>query len=242
MKSHYKSLFAILFTIVLVLSCGFQRNSIKNYQGKVDDLLLPANKEQDLYDVRDMNSCGIDFDLGKWEKSKHLSGTWKREVSSIKGHIISYGEYLLDYKPKKIDPSKSMIPNSSITFSSSPKYHIVYIGPWKYNSEIGNKIRFVSYQLIDYKNPRRLNYHGTLYYFFESQNKGNEKIKEKEFSLLKNGRASKLDICTVKWVANYGYNAIAEVKSKFPFSKNYLKPTGRIIDVETGEIIVESFY
>lgn len=193
-------------------------------------------------DVNDLMGCGFQFEGGGWKKSKYGVGAgaryiWDRDISSFDGKMISSGGDSIDFNPAKFGSSVIL---------ANPIYHSVYIGPWKlvtlthksgffpfYQTESETKlIRFFAYTGIG---------SGSIQYQFESQTFDNKNIPEKEFSLPPNTKIppDRFSLCVVKWTAKYGYNAIAEVKSKNSWSKDYLIPTGRIIDSETGDIIVD---
>ena len=126
---------------------------------------------------------------------------------------------------------------NSAFFSKKESIQFVYIGPWqkitltKYADGLFNfsstkeekTIRFFAYSDID---------GGDIKYQYESQTEENKKIPEKPFSLSGSIAPDKFSLCVVKWTAKFGYNAIAEVKSKNKFSKNYLVPTGKIIEAK----------
>lgn len=222
-----KKLFLLL--ILSTTSCGFKKNSFENYQESINETLNPISSKlkqvQNIYDVKDMMGCGHMIELSNWYlyKLKDKSERWGRDRNWREASgVISYSGFALDSSARESSPY----------LSQNPDYHIVYIGPWQYAKRIGKEIRFVAWQHKDYKNPPRLNYHGTLRYQFESKNSENQKVKERAFNLLLDGKPEKGSICNTKWIANHGYNAISKVKSNNPFSKNHLVPTGEIIEVK----------
>ncbi len=206
------------------MSC--KRNSIEHYQSSIDSMLQPANKtakEQNVFDVGDMRGCGMEIEKGEWYRNKNLfrAGVeiWSRHVSSNEKGIIASGNEYVDANPE----------NFSHLIAKNPKAHIVYIGPWQFQKNIGKEIRFVAYTGSG---------GGHISYHFESKTPENTAIKEKPFSLpIKLSYPPKEQLCMVKWIANFGYDAISTVKSQNPFSRNFLVPTGRIIDAYTGELI-----
>ena len=192
------------------------------------------------HNIASLDRCQTPYDIWNWTPSNGLwngvnygTNVWSRNVSSIGvDRIIREGNGYLDYGP-----------NDTSSFASKNKktHHILYIGPWqkttlnhykksfpytKSHSE-EKQIRFFAYTG---KNG------GRIFYQFESMNEENKKIKEQKLILPKTGKLdgfnSHFDLCTIKWIDNFGYNAIAEVKSKNPMSKNYLVPTGRVIEIE----------
>ena len=192
--------------------------------------------EHNYNDVNDLRWCQTIYELGEWSKSKVFYDVWERSMASIDNGIVYEGELYLDSKNKL----------NSVKLINNKKFHIAYIGPWQPTTlthtegSFFNKkkiteekqIRFVAYQSIDYKNSPALNYHGDIRYFFESMNDQNKNIPAKPLSLLPDAVPNEVDLCVIKWNANFGYNAVAEVKSKNPFSKNYLVPTGKVIDAK----------
>jgi len=223
-----QKLFLISALISLsIASCSLKRNSFENYQQTINETLNPKNSNigevQNMHDVKDVRGCGMDIELGVWVKEKRKNREiWKRRSAQYDNGIIGSGNDYLDFRQE--DSTPNLINN--------PKHHIVYIGPWQYSKRVGKEIRFAAWQDIDYKNPPRLNYHGTLRSQFESKNSETQNIPEKSFNILKDGKPDRSSICLVKWIANHGYNAISKVKSKNPFSKNYMVPSGEIVEVE----------
>lgn len=177
-------------------------------------------------DVNDLSGCQYLMELGQWRKDndKRWGISWDRGNVWMDGRIEHHKTFGLDIKS---DLSPKILSNKSL--------HPIYIGPWHFYPTIQKSIRFFAYTGIG---------GGDIQYHYESQTEENKNIPEKKFSLpskAKDGSPAippdRFDLCVVKWTARFGYNAIAEVKSKNPFSKNYLVPTGRVIDSETGKII-----
>jgi hypothetical protein len=217
----------IILSFILTSSCGFKRNSFENYSQTINETLNPASSNlteiQNISDAKDMRGCGVEVELGVWVKEKRKNReVWKRRSVNYDHGIIGSGNDYLDFDYKDSTPH----------LTKNPNLHIVYIGPWQYAKKVGKEIRFVALQDIDYKNPSRLNYHGTIRYQFESKTPENQNIGSREFNLLSDATPSRSSVCIVKWIANHGYNSISKVKSKNPFSKNYMVPTGEIIQVE----------
>jgi len=222
MKKLFEPKYFILILLIIAVSCGFKKNNFENYKETINDTLNSLNgkikEQQDIYDVRDMKGCGSIIELSKWDRYKMQDGkiNWgrNRNFRELSG-IISYSGFSLDNKA---------MPKTEI-LNSDPLYHLIYIGPWHFSKTIGKEIRFYSYTGKG---------GGYIMYQYESQNEKNKNIPEKKFSLPAklNIPPDKFGLCVTKWIANYGYNAISEVKSKNPFSKNYLVPTGKIIEVE----------
>ncbi len=219
MRNYSVKFIAILLLMTSLYSC--QRNSIEHYQSSIDNLLQPISKtakEQDVRDVTDMKGCGYMKELDPWYKEKLSNGIerWgRRSVWHEPSGITSYGGFVVGYDEKKY--SYNLVKNSN--------YHIIYIGYWQYSKSIGKEIRFIAYTGRG---------GGDVNYQFESINDKNKLIPQKKFYLNPNLHdvTDKFGLCVVKWIANYGYNAISEVKSRNPFSKNYLVPTGKIIEAE----------
>jgi hypothetical protein len=215
-----QKLFLISALISLsIASCSLKRNSFENYQQTINETLNPKNSNigevQNIHDVKDVRGCGMDIELGVWVKEKRKNiEIWKRRSAQYDNGIIGSGNDYLDFRKEDSTPH----------LTSNPLYHIVYIGPWHYAKRVGKEIRFVAYTGIG---------GGDIRSQFESKTTENANIPSKEFSLPnKKITASRTAICTIKWIANHGYNAISTVKSKNPFSKNYMIPTGEIIQVE----------
>lgn len=175
--------------------------------------------------------CPILFEVGEWERygEKIYKNVWNKDSEWFDGKIVSSGGTSLDFG--SLDYSHCVAKQKNL--------YSVYIGPWKavtlthksgffpfYKTESETKlIRFFAYQDKE---------GGPITYQYESQTSENKKIPEKSFSLSPTSKYApdNFSLCVVKWTAKYGYNAIAEVKSKNPFSKNYLVPTGKIIKAE----------
>jgi hypothetical protein len=165
-------------------------------------------------DVDNLDGCQYLLELGQWQKDsdKRWGESWFRrniwKSGTINHHKI-FGFDIKSYLSPKI-------------LQDSTK-HPVYIGPWQYSPTIKKNIRFFAYQ------PEE---GGEIEYQYESKTEENKNIKEKPFSLSGKIAPDRFSLCVVKWTAKYGYNAISEVKSKNPFSKNYLVPTGEIIQTK----------
>lgn len=209
----------LIISIISIQSCGLRRNSFENYSSTINETLNPKNSNlkeiQDIFDVRDMRGCGFDIELGVWYKEKRKNReVWVRRVANYNHGIIGSGNDYLDFDEKDSTPH----------LTKTPLHHIIYIGEWHFAKRVGKEIRFVAYTGIG---------GGDIRSQFESKTKENENIPSKPFSLPPKGTtASRTTLCTTKWIANHGYNAISTVKSKNPFSKNYMVPTGEIIEVE----------
>lgn len=188
-------------------------------------------------DVNDLSGCQFKFEEGGWKKSRYGVGAgiryiWDRDISSFDGKMISSGGISIDFNPNQ----------TSKFFTEQKSKHIVYIGPWKLVN-LTNTTDFFPFLQTDtetklirffaYQNKEG----GPITYQYESQTYENKNIPEKPFSLSGKIAPDNFSLCIVKWTAKYGYNAVAEVKSKNHFSKDYLVPTGRIIDSETDEVI-----
>jgi hypothetical protein len=214
----------IILSLILSSSCSFKRNSFENYSQTINETLNPASsilkENQNIYDVEDLSGCGYMISLNPWYSYKLKDGSerWgrSREWREESG-IISYAGFSLNVDRKDDQ-------NSTPNLTKNPLIHIVYIGPWQYSKRVGKEIRFVAYTGIG---------GGDFRYQFESKTPENQNILSKEYSIPgKKITAPKTSICTVKWIANHGYNSISKVKSKNPFSKNYMVPSGEIIQVE----------
>jgi hypothetical protein len=216
-----------LITLLLITtsSCSFKRNSFENYQGTINEILNPNASNlaeiQNIADVRDMRGCGFDIELGSWYKNKNLSKPWKevwsRPVSEYDHGIIGSGNQYVDFDPKDSTPH----------LTKNPLIHIVYIGPWHYSKKVGKEIRFVAYTGWG---------GGDISYQFESKTPENQNILSKEYNLPEKGKTyQRTQICIVKWIANHGYNAIAQVRYEGIINKVFHHTpiaTGKIIEVE----------
>ncbi len=193
-------------------------------------------------DVNDLRGCEFLFEIGNWENDfpndNERSKTWSRHESWRKGTMYNGTGVGLDL-------STQYFKNLSMITKDKNLYPI-YIGPWKQVTLTHTEGSFFnSKKIVEQKQIRFFAYTGIgggkIQYQYESKTEENKNIPEKKFSLPANAKIApdKFGLCVTKWTAKYGYNAIAEVKSKNQFSKNYLVPTGRIIDSKTGEVISE---
>ena len=213
----------IILSLVVTSSCSFKRNSFENYSQTINETLNPASSNlkevQNIYDVRDVRGCGMAIELGVWKKDETLNkridkGIWSRSSSAYDRGIIGSGEEYIDFRQQDSTPA----------ITKNPLIHIVYIGPWHYSKKVGKEIRFVAYTGWG---------GGDMSYQFETKTPENQNISSREYNLPAKGKIyQRTQICIVKWIANHGYNSISKVKSKNPFSKNYMVPTGEIIEVE----------
>ena len=186
-------------------------------------------------DVNDLSECQFQFDVEGWKKSKYGVGTgaryvWDRNVSSFDGRMISSGGDQIDFNPVKFGSSGIL---------TNQIYYPIYIGPW-HPTTLTHKSGFFPFTATETETKliRFFAYTGigggSIQYQYESQTPENKLIPEKKFSLPPNAKIApdRFSLCVVKWTAKYGYNAIAEVKSKNSWSKDFLVPTGRIVEVE----------
>ena len=216
----------ILIGSIALASCSFKRNSFENYSQTINETLNPASSNlkqiQNIYDVKDINGCGFDIELGVWRKNKVLSkfrknDIWSRSNSEYDHGIIGSGDQCLDCNKE----------NSTPHLTNNPLYHIVYIGPWHYAKRVGKEIRFVAYTGWG---------GGDMSYQFESKTPENKNIPSKDYSLPSKGKIyQRSQICLVKWIANHGYNSISKVKYNGFLNKIFRTvptPTGEIIQVE----------
>ncbi len=207
-------IFLQLFFATLLLTNGCSLETSDRYKDTINETLNPLSgkiKEvQNIDDVSDMKGCQVLIKQSWSFDNKWGWGAWQE-----------WKDNALEIHQGITADSRSLLKSPEIT----NKYHPIYIGPWQFSKTVNKQIRFYAYTG---KNGGYINYQ------FESQNEENKSIPEKKFSLPTNPKAApdKFGLCVTKWIANYGYNAVSEVKSRNPFSKNYLMPTGKIIQTE----------
>lgn len=254
MRKYLKISCLLILPILSVISC--KRNSIENYQSSIDNLLQPISKTakgQDVYDVKDMRGCGYMIHIGRWvSRDGYSKKKWGRDRQWHElPSITSYSGFSLD------NPL-----NSTEEIVKNPDYHIVYIGPWKealliddYPFLFGFLNNFKTQDEFNklllekgYAHKREIRFvaytgrgGGHIFRHFESKTPKNIIIKERAFSLPKmnHGYPPKEHVCITKWIANFGYDAISEVKSNNLFSRNYKVPTGKIINAYSGDVIAD---
>ncbi len=245
----------ILLTALTILSLTTSCKSADTFNLYKDEMseLLRDPKTRTLKggenDVNDLRGCPVLFKLWAWE----LDG---RSWSWFDGSMISESGIALDMPPFSNVTNRGW--KNLDMVKKSNHHHIVYIGPWQ-KITITKQTGFLAYLLdedADWKDgllktskeQKQIRFFaytsiggGEIQYQYESKTEENKDIPEKKFSLPTNAKIApdKFGLCVTKWTAKYGYNAIAEVKSKNQFSRNYLVPTGKIIDSETGEIIAD---
>lgn len=211
-------IFLQLFFVTLLLTNSCTLDTSDRYKDTMNETLNPLSgkiKEvQNIDDVEDMGGCQFLIELNPWSKK---SSKWGLSITRRNvwkdGRINNYGLFGLDESSKLLGKYHD------------DKHHLIYIGPWQLSKPINKQIRFYAYYS---KNG------GEISYQFESMNDKNKGIPQKSFNLIPNSKypPDKFGLCVTKWIANHGYNAISEVKSKNPFSKNYLMPTGNVIEVD----------
>lgn len=199
-------------TLLLTNSCSLETSD--RYKDTINETLNPLSGKirgvQNIDDVSDMKGCQVLIKQSWSFDNKWGWGAWQE-----------WKDNTLETHQGITADSRSLIKSSEIT----NKYHLIYIGPWQFSKPINKQIRFYSYYT---KNG------GEIDYQFESMNDQNKVIPQKSFNLILNSKypPDKFGLCVTKWIANHGYNAISEVKSKNPFSKNYLAPTGNVIQID----------
>jgi len=234
----------ILLTTLTILSLTTSCKSADTfnlYKDEMSDLLRDPKTRTfkgGENDVNDLRGCNFLIELSVWyERESKWGKSWWRENVWKYGHINNYKQFLLHEDAD--DLSNQIIQNKLI--------YPVYIGPWKTITLTRTEEEgfFRKKEITEQKQIRFFAYTGIgggeIEYQYESKTEENKNIPEKKFSLSPNAKIApdKFGLCVTKWTAKYGYNAIAEVKSKNPFSKNYLVPTGRVIDSETKEVIAD---
>jgi hypothetical protein len=224
---------AIFLTLILTTSC--KADTFHMYKDEISELLQDPKtrtfKGGD-GDVNDLNDCQFMLEVGDWELSRSKWGNfWGRHESWQKGTMYHGSGVSLDHSTKYFKNIKMAL-NDKLT-------HIIYIGPWHPITLTHTEGSFFnSKKITEQKQIRFFAYSGigggNIQYQYESMTEENKNIPEKEFSLSPTAKYApdKFGLCVVKWTAKFGYNAIAEVKSRNPFSKNYLVPTGKVIEAK----------
>ena len=239
MRNSSRFLIAVFAIQITLSSCKvdtfdmYKDSMYEDWQSPKDRKVV--GNENNLNDLR---GCPVLVEIGKWKKAKWENNAWSVPQSWIDGTMYNGTGIGLDFKnnlSNKILPNKLLYP--------------IYIGPWHPITLSRTEGSFFSKKEIKEQKTIRLFAYtgiggGEARYQYESQTEENKNIPEKKFSLPSKTRdgspaipPKRFDLCVVKWIAKFGYNAVAEVKSTNTFSKNYLVPTGRIIDSETGKII-----
>jgi hypothetical protein len=226
---------AIFLTLILTTSC--KADTFHMYKDDISELLQDPRTRKfkgGENDADDLSGCQVDFELGRWgisEIGREKKIVWSRHSSSIgsNSRVISSGNVYLDFSRKD---------NSSYITKQS-NFYPIYIGPWHPITLTHTEGSFFnSKKITEQKQIRFFAYSGigggNIQYQYESMTEENKNIPEKEFSLSPTAKYApdKFGLCVVKWTAKFGYNAIAEVKSKNIFSKNYLVPTGKVIEAK----------
>ncbi len=180
--------------------------------------------------VNDFRNCPYLLELGSWQREddKKWGVSWFRRNVWRDGSVNNYKIFGFDIKREL---SNKILKESDI--------HIIYLGPWHQITLTRTEGSFFNRKTIEEKKQIRFFAYypkegGNIQYQYESMTFDNKNIPEKKFSLSPTAKIApdRFGLCVVKWTARFGYNAVAEVKSKNPFSKNYLVPTGRIIEVK----------
>ena len=159
-------------------------------------------------DVNDVRVCGILIKIGAWKKAK-WEDAWSSHQSWLNGTMYDGVGIGLDFKN-----------NLSNNILSNKSNHPVYIGPWHPITLTHKECSFFSKkEIIDKKIIRFFAYQetegGPISYQYESMTEENKNIPEKPFSLSPSGKIApdKFSLCTVKWIAKFGYNAILDRKT-----------------------------
>jgi hypothetical protein len=204
-----------------------ERNK-KEMQHMVDYYISDQTPRNEFYaqkDFDDLTDCPVLIKMGRWEYS---------EIGqrSLKGKMIWTREQSWRYSTGMVNETGTSI-NYDENYAYPKDAHIIYVGPWKdihleygffWNKiKIDKKIRFTAIQKRNDVNV------GYLYASYEFMNDQNKLIPEQPIKLAKDLPAPDFErFCAVKWVAKYGYNAVAETKSNNQLSSGYWIPTGNI--------------
>ena len=231
MSKKIINILCVIFIIQAITACTvdtFDMYKDSMYEDWQDPKTRKAKGNEN--DVNDLSGCSVLVEMGRWKIRKIGNRyIWDRDYIWIDNNLIHEPNISMD----RIESDLSS------EVSRNLKNYPIYIGPWhpitltrtegsffsKQEIKEEKIIRFFAYQKTE---------GGRIYSQYESQTEENKNIPEKPFSLSPTGKIvpDRSDLCTVKWTAKYGYNAVAEVKSKNPFSKNYLVPTGKIIETK----------
>ena len=207
------SLLAVTFLISSLNSCVAGPNS-ENYKKEMnhiqkylqkDTIEDATNKDSD---VNDLSECPILIATGKWEYLEKYR-VWTREQS------WRYDDGMVNETNTGAREENTISP----AIENPTKWQTIYLGPWKdveltngpfWNRvKIKKKIRFSANQK---KNDENLD----VYSGYEFMNEKNKNIPEYPFKFsgrISTNPFSSLNLCEVKWVAKYGYNAIFDRKT-----------------------------
>lgn len=181
------------------------------------------------------SDCPILYNLGRWEH-KYITGGgeyWAKRQAWIQGSWESDVWIGIDLDEK----SKSY----SIINDSHNSSSLIYIGPWQeviltYPARFGEEKKQIEVEirLIATQKGSMIRSH------YETKDDLNKDIPEQRFILLEPSD-DLIELCKVKWVSRFGYNAVADYKlNPFRFfTGNVLTGSGKIIDSETGKIIAD---
>lgn len=213
---------AILFLLQPTTSCAF--NTLDMYKDQIHELnrdpktrVMKGNEN----DLNDLSGCPILFKMEEWKNSKYGGSNpryiWDRATSWFDGKLVRSGGYIIDFRKE----------DSSLYVTKQPDLYPIYIGPWHFVSKLNKQIRFFAYQKKE---------GGKIYSQYESMTEENKNIKEKSFSLspISKYAPDNFNICTIKWIAKYGYNAVADLHENpwYPLSDKYLIGSGKIIEAK----------
>lgn len=230
-----KRILAVTLT-ALILTASCKADTFHMYKDEIKELLQdPSSRtfKGGESDLNDLSGCQFLYEQN-WVYNERWK-SWHPDQSWFDGKIITGTGVTVDYQG---DLSNKILKDKS--------FYPIYIGPWHQLTLNHTEGSFFSKkQITEQKQIRFFAYTGinggNIQYQYESMTEENKNIPEKKFSLPPSAKIApdRFSLCAVKWTARFGYNAIAEVKSKNQFSRNYLVPTGRIIDYETGEVVAD---
>jgi hypothetical protein len=218
---------------ILILTASCQADTFHLYKDEIKELLQDPRTRKFKggdEDLNDLSGCPYLIELGTWlEYESQWGNGWDRWNVWRSGTVNNHKVFGI--REKREDLSNKILQNKSI--------HPVYIGPWRNITLTHTEGSFFNRKTIEEKKQIRFFAYypkegGNIQYQYESMNEENKSIPEKKFSLSPTAKIApdRFSLCVVKWTARFGYNAVAEVKSKNPFSKNYLVPTGKIIEAK----------
>lgn len=223
-KITLRKILSLIVMLMVATSC--YADMMPNEQKAINELLQDTKtrkfRESDFKD-NDFSGCGFLIELGEWERLNNDPNIWDKNYSWINSRLDwmnHTGIYLNHHTSTPKIQSQTKL----------NKKRFVYIGPWQYDKVIGKEIRFFAYQDVDGAN---------LGYQFETKTTKNSSIKERPFSLSGKYAPNGFKLCVVKWIANYGYNAIAENHRQLRpgfwnwlFRNHELVITGNIVQAE----------
>jgi len=179
-----------------------------------------TTKDDDLYNLK---GCPILLTLGKWRHREipySLGGgsAQERDQDWFDGRFVTSTGTGIYYGGREY---------KSYEIMKDKDWKLIYIGKWQYVPKLDQHVRLLGTQ-----------HKASISSPYEIMDETNKKIPEMPLKLIQRTHGG-IELCEIKWVHKYGYNAVAETYRQIRpgfwnwlFRNKELIVTGRVVEAE----------